>query len=154
MTYGIICVLCYRYFGVYKMEPVEFINYLGLGAGAGKRKTSAPQTMLVKIKLVVKLRLKKILNRYHNNSTNCFLDNLINCCSWRFRLDFAAWLHLLYWPKFNLNSFIYFRRCGTWGPPTTGQVGLAATPPSRPAPPGATPRAAPGPPPTPAQMPP
>ena len=43
----------------YKMEPVEFINYLGLGAGAGKRKTSAPQTMLVKIKLVVKLRLKK-----------------------------------------------------------------------------------------------
>ena len=41
------------------MEPVEFINYSGLGAGTGKRKTSAPQTMLVKIKLVVKLRLKK-----------------------------------------------------------------------------------------------
>ena len=77
------------------MEPVEFINYLGLGAGAGKRKTLAPQTMLVKFKFVVKLR-KKILNRYYNNSTNCFLDNLINCCSWRFRLDYAAWLHLLY----------------------------------------------------------
>ena len=41
------------------MEPVEFINYLGLGAGAGKRKTLAPQTMLVKFKFVVKLRKKK-----------------------------------------------------------------------------------------------